>query len=54
LDLGKLHLAGDAVEKMGRMVLVDECPACKHQYEGAEMSECPSCGSSRPMIEVFD
>jgi len=54
LDLGKLHLAGDAVEKMGRMVLVDQCPACQHLYEDMDTSECPSCGSSRPMIEVFD
>lgn len=54
LDLGKLNLSGDAVQKMGRMVLVEECPACKHQYEGLEESECPSCGSSRPMIEVID
>ncbi|MBO63300.1 MAG: hypothetical protein CMA94_00785, partial [Euryarchaeota archaeon] len=28
------------------------CPACKHDYLDSDEQMCPSCGSSRPMVEV--
>jgi len=37
---------------MGKMELTSVCPACKHAYDGLEEQLCPSCGSSRPMVEV--
>jgi putative ABC transport system ATP-binding protein len=40
------------VEAMGKMELASTCPACKHVYDGIEEQLCPSCGSSRPMVEV--
>jgi len=49
---GYLSLQGDAVEGMGQMELAATCPACKHAYGDSEDQECPSCGSSRPMVEV--
>ncbi|MDB3858925.1 ATP-binding cassette domain-containing protein, partial [Candidatus Poseidonia sp.] len=49
---GYLSLQGEAVEAMGKMELAATCPACKHDYEDSEDQECPSCGSSRPMVEV--
>ena len=51
-DSGYLSLQGEAVESMGKMELASVCPACKHQYDGIEEQLCPSCGSSRPMVEV--
>jgi energy-coupling factor transporter ATP-binding protein EcfA2 len=51
-DSGYLSLQGEAVEAIGKMKLAGTCPACKHAYEGLEEQLCPSCGSSRPMIEV--
>ena len=38
----------DFIEK-GSLVLSGECPACKYQYVD-DSQECPSCGSSRPMV----
>lgn len=38
----------DIIEK-GSLVLSSECPACKYQYID-DSQECPSCGSSRPMV----
>ena len=49
---GYLSLQGDAVEGMGQMELAATCPACRHDYAGSDEQECPSCGSSRPMVEV--
>jgi ABC-type methionine transport system ATPase subunit len=49
---GYLSLQGDAVEAMGKMVLAQVCPACKHDYLDSDEQMCPSCGSSRPMVEV--
>ena len=43
---------GCAVEAMGKMELASVCPACKHDYADSDDQECPSCGSSRPMVEV--
>jgi rRNA maturation endonuclease Nob1 len=52
LTVGYLSLQGEAVEAMGKMELASTCPACKHVYDGIEEQLCPSCGSSRPMVEV--
>ena len=49
---GFLSLQGDAVESMGKMELASVCPACKYDYGDSDDQECPSCGSSRPMVEV--
>ena len=49
---GYLSLQGDAVESMGKMELASSCPACKHDYADTDDQLCPSCGSSRPMVEV--
>ena len=49
---GYLSLQGDSVEAMGKMELAQVCPACKHDYLDSDEQECPSCGSSRPMVEV--
>jgi len=49
---GYLSLQGEAIESIGKMELVSACPACKHDYADSEDQLCPSCGSSRPMIEV--
>ena len=52
VNSGYLSLQGEAVEAMGKMELAAICPACKHDYGDSEDQECPSCGSSRPMVEV--
>ena len=49
---GYLSLQGDSVEAMGKMELAQVCPACKYDYLDSDEQECPSCGSSRPMVEV--
>jgi putative ABC transport system ATP-binding protein len=49
---GTLTLQGEAIESMGKMELASACPACKHDYADSEDQLCPSCGSSRPMVEV--
>ena len=35
-----------------KFVLSPTCPACKHEYGDSEEQECPSCGSSRPMVQA--
>ena len=45
-------LQGESVETMGKMVLASTCPACKHDYGDSDEQLCPSCGSSRPMVEL--
>ena len=52
LDSGYISLQGEAVESMGNLQLSDHCPACKYQYQNKDDQMCPSCGSSRPMVEV--
>ena len=52
VNSGYLSLQGEAVEAMGKMELAAVCPACKHDYGDSDDQECPSCGSSRPMVEV--
>ncbi|MBF15247.1 MAG: hypothetical protein CMA97_07025 [Euryarchaeota archaeon] len=49
---GYLSLQGDSVEAMGKMELAQTCPACKHDYLDSDEQMCPSCGSSRPMVDV--
>ncbi|NCG42881.1 MAG: ATP-binding cassette domain-containing protein [Euryarchaeota archaeon] len=49
---GSLSLQGEAIKSMGKMELASACPACKHDYADSEDQLCPSCGSSRPMVEV--
>ena len=52
IDNGRLALQGDNVETMGRLELATICPACKHDYADSDEQLCPSCGSSRPMVEI--
>ena len=52
LTSGYISLQGESIETMGRMELAKLCPACKHDYQESEDQMCPSCGSSRPMVEV--
>ena len=50
---GRLTLVGEAVDAgSGRLVLAATCPACQHAYADEEEQLCPSCGSSRPMVEA--
>tara|TARA_B100001250_G_scaffold412569_2_gene444135 strand:+ start:863 stop:1840 length:978 start_codon:yes stop_codon:yes gene_type:complete len=52
IDSGYISLQGESVESMGKLELASKCPACKHDYGDSEEQLCPSCGSSRPMVEV--
>ena len=52
IDNGSLSLQGEKVQSMGKLELAPICPACKHDYGDSDEHECPSCGSSRPMVEV--
>ena len=52
-----LHLDRVADEKIEvsqsrQFVLSSTCPACKYDYGESEEQQCPSCGSSRPMIQA--
>ncbi len=38
------------VEGSVKMVLSPDCPACAYDYADSPDEECPSCGSSRPMV----
>ena len=50
---GRLTLVGEAVDAgSGRLVLAATCPACQHAYADEEEQLCPSCVSSRPMVEA--
>ena len=40
------------VTSENKFVLSPTCPACKHEYGESEVQQCPSCGSSRPMVQV--
>ena len=40
------------VTSENKFVLSPTCPACKHEYEESEEQQCPSCGSSRPMVQA--
>ena len=35
-----------------KFILSPTCPACKHEYGESEEQQCPSCGSSRPMVQA--
>ena len=52
IDSGYISLQGEGVESMGKLELASNCPACKHDYGESDEQLCPSCGSSRPMVEV--
>ncbi|MBL6891779.1 MAG: ABC transporter ATP-binding protein [Candidatus Poseidoniaceae archaeon] len=52
MDSGYISLQGEGVESMGSLELASTCPACKHDYGDTDDQLCPSCGSSRPMVEV--
>mgnify|MGYP001196064656 CR=1 FL=1 len=52
INSGYISLQGESVETMGKMVLSSTCPACKHDYKDSDEQLCPSCGSSRPMVEA--
>jgi len=52
IDSGYISLQGEGVESMGKLELASSCPACKHEYGESDEQLCPSCGSSRPMVEV--
>ena len=52
-----LHLDRVADEKIEvsqsrQFVLYSTCPACKYDYGESEEQQCPSCGSSRPMVQA--
>ena len=51
LDNGYISLQGEGTKTMGRLHLASTCPACKYDYQDSEEQLCPSCGSSRPMVE---
>ena len=40
------------VTSENKFVLSPTCPACKHEYGESEEQQCPSCGSSRPMVQA--
>jgi len=52
MDSGYISLQGEGVESMGKLELASVCPACKHNYGESDDQLCPSCGSSRPMVEI--
>ncbi|HII63695.1 MAG TPA: ABC transporter ATP-binding protein [Candidatus Poseidoniaceae archaeon] len=52
VDSGLLNLVGETIEGIGELVLAPSCPACRFKYEDEETQLCPSCGSSRPMVEA--
>ncbi len=52
MDSGYISLQGEGVESMGSLELASTCPACKYDYRDTDDQLCPSCGSSRPMVEV--
>ena len=52
LESGKLSLAGESISSIGDLVLASSCPACNHDYKDSDEQLCPSCGSTRPMVEA--
>ena len=40
------------VSQSRQFVLSSTCPACKYDYGESEEQQCPSCGSSRPMVQA--
>ena len=51
-ESGMLTLQGESYSTIGQLVLASTCPACKHDYGESDEQQCPSCGSSRPMVEA--
>ena len=52
LESGKLSLLGERISAIGQLVLASSCPACNHNYADSDEQLCPSCGSTRPMVEA--
>ena len=52
LESGKLSLLGESISSVGDLILSDSCPACNHDYGDSDEQLCPSCGSTRPMVEA--
>lgn len=52
LSSGKLSLIGESISGIGDLVLANSCPACNHEYGNSDEQLCPSCGSTRPMVEA--
>jgi len=52
INSGYISLQGESVDSIGKLELASKCPACKHDYGDSDDQLCPSCGSSRPMVEV--
>ena len=38
------------IDEGTKMILAPACPACTHDYGDSSEEECPSCGSSRPLV----
>ncbi|MBT3652740.1 MAG: ABC transporter ATP-binding protein [Euryarchaeota archaeon] len=51
-ESGMLTLQGESYSTIGQLILASTCPACKHDYGESDEQQCPSCGSSRPMVEA--
>ncbi len=51
LESGLLSIVGESINSSGDLVLAQVCPACNYDYADSEDQLCPSCGSSRPMVE---
>ena len=51
LESGLLSIVGESINTSGDLVLAQVCPACNYDYADSEDQLCPSCGSSRPMVE---
>ncbi|MDP6869587.1 MAG: ABC transporter ATP-binding protein [Candidatus Poseidoniaceae archaeon] len=53
LESGLLSIVGESVASPVsiELVLATSCPACNHDYGDSDEQLCPSCGSSRPMVE---
>ena len=41
LSSGYISLQGESVESLGKMVLAQTCPACKHDYGDSDDQMCP-------------
>ena len=52
LESGKLSLLGERISAISQLVLASSCPACNHNYADSDEQLCPSCGSTRPMVDA--
>jgi putative ABC transport system ATP-binding protein len=35
-----------------RRILSSDCPACKYEYDDANVQSCPECGATRPLVKA--